>query len=145
MTNNCDMIRGRLSAYHDGELSTEERQAIDGHLPGCSVCAGELAATAATSRLVSLSGVSARPGFEDRLLERIRARQTARAAWSRRARVARRMSLLAAAILVVVLAGLSPLLIRDRHSATTTSASDDDPIYVALFGPAEADDLGDFP
>jgi hypothetical protein len=53
------------------------------------------------------------------------------------------MSLLAAGILVVVLAGLSPLLMGDRTS--TMAVSDDDPIYVALFGPAEADDLGDLP
>jgi anti-sigma factor RsiW len=66
MTNQCSQIQERLSAYHDRELSAEERRTIDGHLAGCSACAGELAAIAATSRLVSLSAVSARPGFEDR-------------------------------------------------------------------------------
>jgi ferric-dicitrate binding protein FerR (iron transport regulator) len=34
----CDTIQSRLSAWHDGELPAEERQAIETHLATCSPC-----------------------------------------------------------------------------------------------------------
>jgi hypothetical protein len=38
-----DEQRERLSAYLDGELGTEERAALERHLPGCARCQAELA------------------------------------------------------------------------------------------------------
>lgn len=40
---NCDQIQANLSAYHDGELDQDSRQAISLHLAGCQDCASLLA------------------------------------------------------------------------------------------------------
>lgn len=39
----CPEVRDRLAAFHDDELSVHDRIAMQGHLNGCDVCAGELA------------------------------------------------------------------------------------------------------
>lgn len=39
----CDEIRERLLAYHDGELPVEERRAVEAHLLWCADCAREAA------------------------------------------------------------------------------------------------------
>ena len=38
---NCEHRR-KLSVYHDGELSTDARRAIEAHLRGCAQCRAEL-------------------------------------------------------------------------------------------------------
>jgi anti-sigma factor RsiW len=40
---NCQKVQSLLSAYHDGELSTEQRPAVAEHIGGCSNCSAELA------------------------------------------------------------------------------------------------------
>jgi anti-sigma factor RsiW len=42
MTPFCWLVRRRLSAYQDGELSSRARARVDAHLPGCDVCSREL-------------------------------------------------------------------------------------------------------
>lgn len=37
----CDLILEQLSALNDGELSADERAAVETHLAGCESCAGE--------------------------------------------------------------------------------------------------------
>jgi hypothetical protein len=39
--NDCSAVRRLLSAFHDGELTIDERVAVQGHLHGCARCAGE--------------------------------------------------------------------------------------------------------
>ncbi|HNV04122.1 MAG TPA: zf-HC2 domain-containing protein [Vicinamibacterales bacterium] len=38
----CAVVRGRLSAYQDGELPVASRVAVDAHLRACASCAAEL-------------------------------------------------------------------------------------------------------
>src|SRR4029078_11875339 len=40
----CWLIRRRMGAYQDGELSPGARRGIDQHVHGCARCAGELSA-----------------------------------------------------------------------------------------------------
>jgi len=54
----CRGARRRLSAYHDGELSTPEQVAVEAHLRQCGRCASETAAYAAVGE--SLRGRAAR-------------------------------------------------------------------------------------
>jgi hypothetical protein len=49
----CEDVRARLEAFHDGELTIDQRVAIQQHLgdcAGCSAAAGELVAISATLR-----------------------------------------------------------------------------------------------
>jgi len=43
----------RLAAYHDGEMSPEERRRLEVHLRECSACAGELQRLRALSRILT--------------------------------------------------------------------------------------------
>ena len=45
----CSEIQEQLSAYHDGELASEMREAVTAHLAGCKQCASQLAAFAGCS------------------------------------------------------------------------------------------------
>jgi hypothetical protein len=42
----CEQVRNLLGRFHDGELSTAGRTAVELHLGDCATCAGELAAIA---------------------------------------------------------------------------------------------------
>ena len=50
----CDEVRDLLSPYLDGELTPEQRLAVDSHLVDCSACATEL------NVYESISGLAAR-------------------------------------------------------------------------------------
>ena len=39
---NCSEIQEQLSAYHDGELSSEMREVVAAHIAGCETCASQL-------------------------------------------------------------------------------------------------------
>lgn len=39
----CEVLRDRLDAYVDGELSEAETRAVQGHLAACPRCAGPVA------------------------------------------------------------------------------------------------------
>jgi anti-sigma factor RsiW len=52
---------GRLSAYHDGELSAAERAAVEAHLAGCRACAAERARLDRLSRRVREAGPAEMP------------------------------------------------------------------------------------
>ena len=51
----------RLSAYHDGELSAEERADIEAHLRRCPACAAALERLRRLSRLVETAGRTEMP------------------------------------------------------------------------------------
>jgi anti-sigma factor RsiW len=92
----------RLTAYHDDELSPEERREVEAHLARCEACARELA------ELRALSGVLAgakEPVVPDGMVGRVRGRLE-RAAQPEIVRLCRRVALAAAAVLVVCAAWL---------------------------------------
>ena len=41
-THQCERMQSRLIAYLDGELTDQERQAVQAHLDGCSICQNEM-------------------------------------------------------------------------------------------------------
>ncbi|MFO8013911.1 MAG: zf-HC2 domain-containing protein [Phycisphaerae bacterium] len=56
----CDNER-RLSAYHDGELTGEERAAMEAHLRRCPQCAAALERLGRLSRLIQTAGRTEMP------------------------------------------------------------------------------------
>jgi anti-sigma factor RsiW len=137
----CNKIRPRLSAYHDGALAPDRRAAIERHLADCDGCRGELEATARVAGIVAGAALEARPGFEARLRAHLQTQGQQDQRWAARARLARRLSLLSAAFLVVAVAGLGPALLRDWRQARL-DASDAQVLQLALFGPAESETNG---
>ncbi len=132
----CDEIRSRLSAYHDGEIPADARARIEAHVARCAACHEELDAITRVARLVADATAAAGPGFDARLATRLETKRRAEDLWARRGRLARRMSLAAAAVLVAALVGLGPTLLRaDR--AGFAPQSDDEIINLALYGSSE--------
>ena len=94
--NECEYGQ-RLSAYHDGEVTPKERQAIEDHLGGCPACAAEL------KRLRRLSGAfasSGRPQLSPEAAARLH-RTVDRLSMADLERTARTLLAVAASILVV--------------------------------------------
>lgn len=83
----CEHVQESLSAYLDGELSEEEREAVHNHLTICPDCERMLADLAAVSAWTkeAFSSVSAPPWLEVQVMERIttleQSRQGVRLAW----------------------------------------------------------------
>lgn len=76
----CAEVRGMLRDFADGDLSTAESAHVENHLTGCRVCAVELArAEHEVLRLrsffgaarASAAGPGLRPGFANRVVERL--------------------------------------------------------------------------
>jgi anti-sigma factor RsiW len=65
-------VRGRLSAYLEGDLSPDEELRVAGHLAHCEDCSAELRGLSETvSLLRELSAPEPPPGFAERLLARV--------------------------------------------------------------------------
>jgi anti-sigma factor RsiW len=70
----CDKTRNLFSLYSDGEASPHDRRDVESHLEGCPGCRREFAACSAVTKLLAdLPRVEPTPGFEDRVLARVRA------------------------------------------------------------------------
>jgi hypothetical protein len=103
---NCAEVEQRLSAYYDGELPGEARQAVDQHLAACESCARQLDRFRELSSLAqSLTEPAAPKGQWPELERKLDEQQSAAPArvsvvptWWRRPRVA----LVAAAIVVAL-------------------------------------------
>jgi len=68
-----------LSAYLDGETTSEESEAVERHLAGCDACREELESLRATvDALSGLPGESAPDGFVDEVAATIRRRSSGR-------------------------------------------------------------------
>lgn len=127
----CEAIRPRLSARHDAALGPAEAARVDAHLEACASCREELAALTAVAALVGEAAVDAGPDLEARVARALAARRASRDAWAARGRLARRLSLYAAAVLVAVLIGLGPTVLRVTRPSQG-SVSDDQLLYLAL-------------
>ncbi len=70
-----EQVRERLSDYIEGELSEQERAAVEKHLETCQACRAEADALAQTlSLLSSLSPVQAPEGFASSVRHKMRRR-----------------------------------------------------------------------
>lgn len=54
----CGVVRGQLSAYHDGELGVEEQIALEGHLRECGACRNEARELQSLSALIRVGAVA---------------------------------------------------------------------------------------
>ncbi len=92
----CGFSR-QLSAYHDGELGSAERLALEAHLAQCDACRRELAGLQALSRLVAQAGRAPLPaGLVERAHRRLEGAGEVVVV-----RLAERLMAAAAAVLVV--------------------------------------------
>jgi len=138
-TTSCRTIRVRLSAFRDDVLSIAAAHDVSTHLADCAGCREELREIDTVARLVGGATVAAPDGFDERLRARLAARRRSDDAWNRRGRLARRASLLAATILVALLAGLGPAIVRDA-TAPPPSINEDENLNLVLFGSPDLDD-----
>jgi hypothetical protein len=60
-TNDCQSVQPQLSAYHDGELSAAQSEAIAKHIASCSVCSAELSAIESLGSVFDQAPVPAKP------------------------------------------------------------------------------------
>jgi len=68
MSDNCSKMGQNLSAYMDGALDPKARAAVEAHIAGCSVCAGELKfMAAADADLKRLPAIEPSPFFAARV------------------------------------------------------------------------------
>jgi hypothetical protein len=64
MTMTCETVREDLVAYHDGELSEQDRQQVAAHLSSCSSCAQEEAELAKVTLIVAnMERITPSPDF----------------------------------------------------------------------------------
>lgn len=129
---NCSEIQEKLSAYHDGELSSEVRDAVASHLADCQRCASQLAEFESyTNTFQKLpppevpatvwAGIS-REIEQQPAVERSRSRGPSYHSWATTRRLA-----LAASVLLMVGAGLwiaQPFGHSDSHHAEFAKTMD---------------------
>ena len=92
----CEQAR-RLSAYHDGEISGPEREALEAHLRQCPACAAELSRLHKLSRLFA---AAERPQMSPAAVARLR-RATDAVVTADLGRMAKELMAVAASILIV--------------------------------------------
>jgi anti-sigma factor RsiW len=70
----CDKVRCLYSVCLEGEASVSDTTFFQEHMNQCPRCRADYSAFTATSGILrSLSGIEVSPGFEDRVLARVRA------------------------------------------------------------------------
>lgn len=80
---NCAKARAQFSAYVEQELSESDRRAVSTHLGRCDECSRDLfAMQKAVNLLRWVPKVDARPGFDDRLSERLHAPAAKPSPWT---------------------------------------------------------------
>lgn len=104
----CENAIELLSVYHDGELSAEERAALEVHLETCPRCAAELAELRRLSELTSkLDDPQPKRELRDRVLEQHEQRRVERPTSQRRTYTA--MTILGAlAATAIIVIGIRP-------------------------------------
>src|SRR5687768_17426340 len=73
---NCQQVIPLLSAFHDGELPADQREAVMDHLVDCSDCQAELASLKSLSGLIRHSPPPEPPAALVRKVERALQRDT---------------------------------------------------------------------
>lgn len=69
----CDDVRIKLSGYLDGEVSSEEKKAVEGHLSGCEACRRALSELEKTVGCLRAVGeVEPPPWFTQKVMQRVR-------------------------------------------------------------------------
>jgi hypothetical protein len=108
-------VQDRLSAYLDGELVADEREAVEAHLDGCPACERHLEELRAVDAAARDLTVEAPPGYFDSFPARVRSRLPA-------ARSRRPATWIWAAAAVFALAALTPLVVT-RSTAPAPDAA----------------------
>jgi hypothetical protein len=111
--------RERLSAYLDGELSLDERAAVEAHLAACGECTGFLARLSGADDAASALPVEPPEGYFDSFAGRVRARLEGRREATSRSRVPAWTWAAAAALLLAV---VTPLTLRHARPVVDEAA-----------------------
>ena len=78
----CRHVQERLAAYQDGEIGGKEREQIASHLEQCPACRKAYAELEQVwQKLANIPEIEASPGFEQRLIARIRTEPEPRTLW----------------------------------------------------------------
>ena len=102
----CEECRERLWAYLEGELDAAETAEIEGHLAACEACREELALRQEMlEALHSLPEAELPAGYHEELMEKLRAAAVIPFPQKKKTPRWKQMSLIAAAVLIVVAAG----------------------------------------
>ena len=101
----CQSIRKKLSAYQDGEVGTDEKDAIEAHLRTCEACRKKHEAMRQTYRMLkSLPEIEPAPGLSRRIMDS--ATRTQISVWDRALTGALRLFPAPAAMATLAVVGL---------------------------------------
>jgi predicted anti-sigma-YlaC factor YlaD len=125
----CQSVRKKLSAYQDGEVTSAEKDSIEGHLHTCEACRKHYAALLQTYRMLKdLPEIEPAPGLARRIVDN--AMRVQEPFWIRALGEAFRLLSVNAAIVMLAAAGLligtmlGSLLTKGQfHSSPTLSVS----------------------
>jgi hypothetical protein len=136
-------VRGRLSAYLDGELPPEERSAVEQHLRVCAPCAHRLEDLAALDDAARALTIDAPPGYFEDLPARVRARldKPTRRAW----RPPAWGWAVAAALLLAIVTPATLLQRETRPQAPATGRAGPEPTIPAQQAAVPRDDVAPTP
>ena len=68
----CKQIKKLLQLYIDNDLTSYEKQMVEGHLKGCFACRTELNALSSTVKMLkSFPKISPPPDFTEKVMSRI--------------------------------------------------------------------------
>ena len=140
----CFQIQELLSAYYDGELSSDIRADVAAHVHGCAECSGRVTAFAQLSAAArDLPPPSPPPEIWNRLERELDAGSGARPAASQRmwALSSRRFVAIAASLLVAVGAGWFALTWHQHHQHSQMAANLGRYLETFQRNPAEAQQL----
>ena len=79
----CELWQGKIDAYVDAELSSEEMSRLDAHLRGCPSCAADAVRGVQLKRLTHSAGkrYTTSPDFRKKVLTQIHAKRSHRWSW----------------------------------------------------------------
>lgn len=103
---NCDKVKELLWAYLENKTTAEETAEIETHLEGCAACREELAQQKEIKNaLASLPDEELPEGYHTELMQKLQAERKVVPFPAKKKHGWKRMSMIAAAVLVVVVAG----------------------------------------
>ena len=103
---NCDKVKELLWAYLENKTTAEETAEIETHLEGCAACREELAQQKEIKNaLASLPDEELPEGYHTELMQKLQAERKIVPFPAKKKHGWKQMSMIAAAVLVVVVAG----------------------------------------